>query len=324
MRKPDLAALLRAPDLRALMRKRELALLSKHPRVRRMLLPVAGALSFLVFLIATFPYDVLARRFEIEARRGGAELTIGRIGPSLLTGVRARDVRLRLAQAPGEPPAPEIRIDRADISPDLFALLLRRTSFGFRTAAYGGTANGHLALSSDPRQPGLSSLRIDARDIDLATLPFRQASGLQATGKLQLKADLPALLPVETARGSMSLALENVGLSGAIMGFSLPATALGRIEGGTTVDKGVAHLDRTVARGGDVDADLDGSVNLRPLLSLSQADLHVRFRPSDRWLEQNPTVKSMMGLIQNARQGDGSYAFTLSGPLASLEARPGR
>ena len=86
----------------------------------------------------------------------------------------------------------------------------------------------------------------------------------------------------------------------------------------------MARVDKTLARGGDVDADVDGSVNLRPLLSLSQADLHVRFRPSDRWLNENAMVKGALGLIQNARQGDGSYIFTFSGPLARLTPRPGR
>ena len=64
--------------------------------------------------------------------------------------------------------------------------------------------------------------------------------------------------------------------------------------------------------------------NLRPLLSLSQADLHVRFRPATAWLDRNQMVKGMIGLIQNARQGDGSYVFTFTGPLARMTPRPGR
>jgi hypothetical protein len=31
-----------------------------------------------------------------------------------------------------------------------------------------------------------------------------------------------------------------------------------------------------------------------------------------------------MGFIQNARQGDGSYLFTFTGPLSRLQPRPGR
>jgi hypothetical protein len=90
------------------------------------------------------------------------------------------------------------------------------------------------------------------------------------------------------------------------------------------VEKGIARLEKTSARGGDIDADLDGNVSLRPLLSLSQAELHVRFRPSDKWLDANAMIKGAIGLIQNARQGDGSYVFTFTGPLARMTPRPGR
>ncbi len=302
----------------------DVAFLARHPMLRRSLLPGGAVLAFFLFLVLTFPYDVLARRIEMEAKRAGAEVTIGSAGAGGLAAVRARDVRVRIAPASGDA-WPELRFDRAVVSPDLIALILRRTSFGFSVEGYGGTARGHVALSNDPRQPGVSSFRIDASDLDLSALPLRDLAGVLAAGKLRLKADLPALLPVETARGSISLLLEGAAVTGgSVAGFSLPRTALGRVEGAVAVEKGVARIDKTQARGGDVEADVDGNVNLRPLLSLSQADLHVRFRANDSWLNENGMIKGMIGLIQNARQGDGSYVFTLNGPLSRMQSRPGR
>lgn len=301
------------------------AFLARHPLVRRLLLPAVGLIAFGLFLVLTFPYEVLARRIEIEAQRAGAELTIGSAGAGGLASVRARDVRVRLAPVAGAVAWPELRFDRAVFSPDILALLFRRTSFGFSVRGYGGTARGHVALSNDPRLPGVSSLRLDAVDLDLASLPLREMAGVSVAGKLSVKADLPALLPVETAQGALTLALDGAALrGGTVMGFSLPPTTLGRIDGSVAVEKGIARVDKTAARGGDLEADVDGNVNLRPLLSLSQADLHVRFRPADHWLNENSTIKGMMGLIQNARQGDGSYVFTFSGPLSRLQPRPGR
>ncbi|HZX96799.1 MAG TPA: type II secretion system protein GspN [Myxococcales bacterium] len=303
----------------------ELAFFRRHPRLQRLLVPAGALLGFLLFLKLTFPYDVLARRIEAEARRGGAELTIGSMTGAGLLGVRARDVRVRMAATPGEEAPPELRFDKADLSPDIFALMLRRTSFGFAVDAYGGRASGHVALSNDPRQPGVSSLRLDARDLDLARLPLAELAGLTAAGKLQLKADLPALVPADAANGSLSLSLDGGAVTGGmVMGFALPRTSLGHLDGSVAVDKGVAHLDKTAARGGDIEADVDGNVNLRPLLSLSQADLHVRFRPADRWLNENPAIRGMVGFMQNARQGDGSYLFTFTGPLTRMQPRPGR
>ncbi len=301
------------------------ARLARHPTLRRLLIPVAGAIGFLLFLLLTFPFDVLAHRLEVEAQRNGADLTIGSLGPAGPWCVRAREVKLRFAPAPGGEALPELHFDRMDLSPDLFALLLRRTSFGFSLRGYGGSARGHVKMSNDPKQPGVSALRIDARDIDLHELPLKEFAGVQAAGRLQLKAELTSLVPAETANGAVALALDEAGLSGGtVQGFPLPRTSLGRVDGNVVVEKGVARLEKTAARGGDIDADLDGSINLRPLLSLSQADLHVRFKPSEKWLNENAMIKGAMGLIQNARQGDGSYAFTFTGPLARLTPRPGR
>ena len=301
------------------------ALLNRHPTLRRWLWPAGAVLAFLLFLVLTFPYDVVARRIEMEAQSAGVEVRIGSAGAGGLASLAARDVRVRVLPASGAEAWPELRFERAVFSPDLLALILRRTSFGFSVAGYGGTARGHVALSNDPRLPGVSSFRIDAGDLDLAALPLRELAGITASGKLRMKADLPALLPAEAARGNLSLTVDAGTLTGgAVSGFSLPRTALGQIESAVAVDKGVARVDKTSARGGDIDADLDGTVNLRPLLSLSQADLHLRFRPGDRWLDANASIKGMLGLIQNARQPDGSYAFTFTGPLSHLQPRPGR
>jgi type II secretion system protein N len=302
----------------------ELSYLAKHPILRKLLVPATAVIFFALFLILTFPYEVLARRLETEAQREGAELTIGSLGPAGLTGLRAHDVKLRLPATPGGETSPEVRLERADLSPDLFALLLRRTSFGFSVQGYGGTVKGHMALSNDARTPGLTSLRIDARDVDLATLPLKDLGGIEAGGKMQLKVDLRSMQPVETSSGDMQLTLDGVAISGSLLGLTLPKTSLGKFEGGATVEKGVAKLEKTSARGGDIDADVDGNISLRPLFSLSQADLHVHFRPSDHWLDANPMIKGMMGLLQNAKQPDGGYTYTMNGPVSRLQSRPGK
>jgi type II secretion system protein N len=303
----------------------ELSYLAKHPILRKLVVPVTAVVFFVLFLVWTFPYDTLAVRLTSEAQREGAELTIGSLGPAGLGGLRAHDVKLRLPPSPNGEPAPEVKLDRADLSPDIFALLLRRTSFGFSVDGYGGTIKGHMALSNDPRTPGLTSLRIDARDVDLAALPMSEfVTGLTVGGKMQLKMDLKSMQPVETAAGDLQLNLDNVAITGSLMGMTLPKTMLGKLEGGATVDKGVAKLDKTSSRGGDIDADLDGNLLLRPLFSLSQADLHVRFRPSDHWLDANPAIKGMMGLLQNARQPDGAYLYTMNGPVSRMQSRPGK
>ncbi|MFN2547922.1 MAG: type II secretion system protein GspN [Myxococcales bacterium] len=246
------------------------AYLARHPVIKKLALPAAAVIAFGLFLLLTFPYDTLKRRIEIEAQRSGADVTIGSLGPAGFGSVRAHDVKVRFSAAPGGDPLPELHFDRLDVSPDLLALILRRTSFGFAANGYGGSARGHVALSNDPKQPGLSALRLDARDIDLQTLPLKEMAGVEATGRLQLKADLSSMVPVETAGGTFSVALDGLGVNGGtVQGFPVPRTSLGHVDGSVSVEKGVARVEKTTARGGDFDADVDGTVNLRPLLSLS-------------------------------------------------------
>lgn len=303
----------------------DLDFLTAHPFVRRLLVPVLFVVFFLVFVVTTFPYDTLARRLEVEAGRNGGELSIGSMGPAGILGVRARDVKLRLPPTPGSDTLPELHCERADLRPDLLSLVLRKTGFGFSIEAYGGHASGHASLSNDPREPGLLSLKLDATDLDLHALPIKELAGLETTGRLNLKINLPSLQPADAANGTVVVGVKGGAVTGGSMqGFPIPRLSLGDVDGSLTVEKGTAKVDKAQARGGDLDADVDGNVHLRPLFALSQAELHVKFKLTDKWLNDNSMIKGAMGLIQNARQGDGSYVFTFSGPLTRMTPRPGR
>jgi type II secretion system protein N len=290
---------------------------SPFRRVRRLVLPVITVVAFLVFLVATFPFDTLARRIEIEVQRSGGDITIGSLGPSFL-GFRARDIRFRPPASGG--PSPEFRLEAVTLRPDLVALILRRSSFSFATSAYGGSAKGHAAFSSDARTSGqLQSLKVDATEIDLHSLPLREAWGVELVGRLGTRTNLASLLPAEAATGQVAISVKGLALVGAsVQGLTRPRTALGDLDGSVTIDKGIARIERAQTRGGDLDVDLDGTIRLRPLLSLSQADLHLKLRPSERWLAANPALRGLLGLLQ--RQPDGSYLVQLNGPLSRLQS----
>jgi type II secretion system protein N len=205
------------------------------------------------------------------------------------------------------------------VRPDLFALLLRRTSFSFSLDAYGGSARGHLAISDDPAQPGIRSLRLEAKELDLHAVPLRELAGIDALGRVSLKAEVPSLQPPDAASGAISATGKQLALAGGnVQGFTLPRTSLGDLDASIPLDKGVARFERVQLRGGDLEADVEGTLRLRPLLSLSQADLRLRLRPSDRWLNQNPALRGLLGLLQ--KQPDGSYLVPLTGPVSRLSA----
>jgi len=294
----------------------DLGFIARHPVLRIVLAPLVFALCFVLFLFLTFPYESLARRLEDEAGKSGLELTIGRLGHSGFSGLRASEVKIR-------GPALQLELDRVDLRPELFSLLLRRTAFGFSFDGYGGAGKGHAALSKDGQS--LTAFSLDASGLDAHALSQAFLPGTDLVGRAQLKIDLPTLVPDDAARGQLNLSLKGAGInSGSAMGFPIPKASLGDLEVTASVEKGVVKVEKGGLHGGDLDADLDGSIQLRPLKSLSVADLHLRFRPAERWLNENPMIKGSMGFIQNGKQPDGSYLFTLSGPLASLTPRPGR
>jgi type II secretion system protein N len=294
------------------------------PRLRRLALPGLFLISLLLFVRSTFPYKMVARRVEAEGMRSGTEISIGDLSPKGLLGLRATDVKVRDA-AGGE-----YNLARVDVTPDLLPLLLRRTAFSFVVEGYGGTARGHARLASDPRVAALASLQLDAADLDLHALPLPiSPQDAELVGRISLKLDLPALEPLEAGSGHGTLTVKGARVTRAVarleggMTMTLPQVSFGDVEAALVLEKGAAKIERLSARGGDVEADVDGSVALRPALALSQADLHLKVRPSEHWMQQNPLVRGALGFL-GPRAGDGSYTVSLSGPLARLQSRPGR
>ena len=302
--------------------------LARNVWLRRLLVPVAFLATFGFFVYLTFPFDTVAQRLESEARKAGIDLSIQHLGPSGLLGMRARSLSVKQpGEVPGAAPL-EIKLDKLDVRPDVLGLLLRRIAIGFALEAFGGEAHGVARLSRDPKAAGLSALTLDASNFDLKLLPPSLVQEMELIGSLGAKADLTSLQQLEAANGTASLALKGAAVVkgtlklGEGMSFPLPKVVLGEIAGSVTIEKGNAKVDKLTARGGDIEADVDGTIRLKPLLSLSQAELHVRLRPQDRWLEQNPLVKSSLGFL--GPKGPDGYSLTLSGPLSRLQPRPGR
>ncbi|MFL5291760.1 MAG: type II secretion system protein GspN [Myxococcales bacterium] len=285
--------------------------------VRRVALPAGTVLAFLVFLVVTFPFDTLARRIEAEVQKSGGDVSIESLGPAFI-GFRAQGVRVHPPStgAPGS----ELRFDTITIRPDLLPMLLKRTSFSFSSTAYGGSAKGHAALSNDARTSGsLQSLNLETNEIDLHALPLREAFGVELLGRATSKTNLPGLIPQEAASGTIALTIKGLAIANAnVQGFTLPRTVLGDLDASIVLDKGVGRVEKAQTRGGDLDLDLEGTIRLRPLLSLSQADLRLRLRPSEKWLSANPALRGLLGLLQ--KQPDGSYLVPLTGPLSRLQA----
>ncbi len=292
-------------------------LLARSPWIRRLLVPVVFSLALFFFLFATFPYDSLGDRIVIEARNAGYELSFATLGHAGFIGLKATDVKLKpIAADPSATPT-EIHLDSLTLKPELLGLLLKKPAVAFSVEAYGGAAHGVARFSSDPKAPGLAALTINADSFDLKALPSSFLSGVEVIGQFGMTADVTSLQMLEASGGNVAFSLKGAALvKGTAMGIPLPKATLGELSGSLSLDKGVAKLDNVKLRGGDIEGEVEGTIKMKPLLSLSQADLKLHVNPKDSWLDANPLVKGSMGFL-GQKQPDGWHA-TLSGPLSNL------
>jgi type II secretion system protein N len=301
--------------------------LANRPWLRRTLGVLLFLAAFGFFTYWTFPYEALARRIESEAAKSGSQISLRELGPAGLLGVRAQGLTVRLAPDP-QGNSTELKLDRLDLKPALLGLLVRRVAVDFVADAFAGRARGVARVSSDPKAPGLQALQLELEGLDLKALPPSLTQELELLGRLGAKGDLTSLNKLEEASGNLALTLSGGALvKGKLdipgMGpLTLPKVAIGDLSGSVSIDKGNAKVEKLSVRGGDFDADVDGTIRLKPLLMLSQAELHVRFKPQDKWLEQNPLIKGSLGFL--GPKGPDGYSFTLSGTLNRLATKPGR
>jgi len=306
--------------------------------------PLFFSLFFLVFLYVTFPYDRLKEVIiaQLEAPRttpsgrslpSGLEVTIGSLGPTVLPGLRARDVRVTfLPTAPGGRPT-FMRIDEAVVHVSLFALLVKRLDLSFDIEGMGGEVEGDASYSfaTEPA-PGLRALEIEVENVAAGEVgPLVQAVGLPLGGTLNGKVELS--IPdgqVAQAEGKVELTCARLTVGDGRAQYQIPqfgGVTIAEIRAGdlsfnVDIRRGVATLQRVAAQSNEFALQMDGRIGLRPNLAESAMDLGVRFRLTDAYRNKNEqagrilTVMDMVPDLQRARRPDGMLGFRCTGTFA--------
>ncbi len=162
------------------------------PKLRKPLI-IAGyvgfaLLSFLVAVYVSFPYDKVKDRLEAEiSTSSGYELQIGRLGPSPLLGVKAKDVVLQQrAPAPGGKPGLRLTADSVRVSASLFWAAIGRPVIDFTLEALGGKIAGVYAQGGSDVE-----LKLRVSSVNLSALAGLAGSlGIPLAGSLSAKVDL--------------------------------------------------------------------------------------------------------------------------------------
>jgi type II secretion system protein N len=313
-------------------------------RQRRLLIgvgyPLFGLFVFFVAVYASIPRDRLRERLERElsqdppARLGtGMDVTISDLSLSLLPpGVDLYDVALKQRALP-PPPAGEDKPQRPR------TYFIRARSARIDVEAFGGSlfAEGRL---SDKELSG----KLRASEVGLAQVPgLLQAVPLPLSGKAGLSADLSGTVEPKTGRpvlsslsGLIELSVEDLVIGDGkaklvvpgdmflAQGLTFPRVRLGRVSGRVVVSKGRVTLDQLRTRSPDAEAALEGYVDLRDPVQLSELHLYLRFRPSAALAQKEPTFDLMLKGMAAAMRPDGFLGFSVSGTLATPRSLPAK
>jgi len=264
--------------------------------------------SVIIGLYFTFPYDALKDRLLIEAsRRTGWMLEADSMQPSWLTGA----VFTEFSAVPPDGGAP-IELDTLSVRAHLFSTLTG--SPGAHIAFPIGTG----AVEADiVRAPETISVDGEVSSVELALVPgLADALGLPLSGKLDLDVDMTVnqKTPAESS-GSVTLAAKGLelGQGGKIKGFPIPPLNVGTFEWNIKVENGQLELPKQQLRGGDLEADVEGTVGLVVPLIRSPLNFTLGFRLTDAFLDANSDLAGLLSILNSAKGRDGFYTYRVTG-----------
>lgn len=301
--------------------------ISQAPASRaRRIARTAGWGLFALFLLLFFtflklPEDRLKNFIEGNLNAAlspkGISFSAGKGYLSLGLGISyvMKDVTLTLP-----PPSPPAHLDKVSVSPSIFPMLLGRMGGSASIVSGDGSLDASFAMRKSD-----VSLSLKARGFDLGkTGILPAAAGVQGgaviSGKLSLSGDMN--IPT-TLDGNVDLELSKIALEPqAIMGFAIPKVYVseGKIE--LSADKGKATIQEIrlgKSAQDDVRAKLSGDVTLGKQWESSTINARASFSLSENIMRSFVLLDALLG---GAKQSDGSYAFTLNGPITSPNPTP--
>lgn len=268
------------------------------------------AALFVVFLIATFPHDLLVERLLARALPDGlaADLSGTRVG----WGLAASIADLRVLPRDGQGP-PVLALEGLRVAPSLLGIV-RGTPYpvGARARLYGGTLEGTL----DARP---AALDVDARvaDLDLGRYPLadgRLRGRVQGTVVLRGDTDRPA-----TLNGHVTLAVQALAAEGVrVRGILLPDLHFTQVQVAGTVTNGRLEITELRGAGDEISVEGGGTILLRDPLAASLANLQLTVQPAPAAPQ---AIRLALNLLPGAPDAGGARTVQVAGSLGQPRLR---
>lgn len=300
----------------------------------RILKGVAYTLFFLfclaVFLVWGFPVERIQSLIEREASKAlGMKATVSELSMLFPNGVEASAVRLTKEEEDGKP---GFGLLATDVSAriGILGIITGSRDISFSAGLLSGTIEGDLRLDENAQE-----IAAKIQQLDLAKLPLLSDKiGLPVNGKVQGQVELE-LNPKDfkAARGTIAIAVEKAGLGegklqlpvpGFSGGLTVPPINLGKILAELEIGKGRADIKTLQVRSEDVEATVEGNLNLQKRLDQSMANLKVKFKLTDDFLNRNPKFKDLIQMAGLPRGPDGMSTYNIYGNIGHPQFKVAR
>lgn len=280
-------------------------------------------LAFFTSVYWSFPYGRIAERGLAQAQKTiGAKIEFGDVGPHLLTGIEATDVRIEKSSNQGP-----LVLELSSLSARLHPLdsLLSGPTVDFSAESELGEISGVFRRPDETTQ----QIELSIEGLEVGMLPgVWDSLGVgfagSATGEVNLT--IPTEDPNKVS-GKVALNITEAKFGGGMVkNFTVPPMGLGDVplsilaEDGRLVFEPPLKID-----GPDLQADVSGSIELAGRFAMSKADLELSFQPTEKFMKENETLASLAGAVLGQAKGkDGRYSYTLKGRLGRPNFRPNR
>ena len=301
---------------------------------------------FVTFAFAayfTFPYarlrDRVVAEFAADSKGKPTQqrLEIDELEPYLLTGVRARGVRLTTASTPKplgpEEPPTVISLDEVRARVGIFARIFGKTKVSFFVKAFGGEIDGLFVDSATERHVEAELAGVEVTRID----PIVSMVGLPMYGAIKGKIDLT--FPekrFQKSDGTVSLTINDLAVGNGVAKLkgmiALPRTKVGDLVIDLEARDGVMKVNKLAATGGDLEVGAEGKIGLRDEPGTSVTDIVLRFKFSEGYKNRNESTKALFAgplpmfelapEVKASKRADGFYGWHMTGALANARFEP--
>lgn len=281
--------------------------------------------SFVFFLFQGFPFERLVRaQLATVERELGLKVEFASLKSGWTLNLVGTDVRIRSAAPRGsapsdEPVEPLARFDKVSVSPRILPLLRGKAGVRIDALAYGGRVKGTIGGNKKSADVDLVVSNVELAKYGLLANKYQiNAAGLLG-GTIDLTIDQA---DAAKSTGKIDLSVKNARLdeSNPYNLQKIPATAFDK-GGAAVIDvkDGKVTFTDVGLHGEDLDVSLEGELQLRKRLNISQWSARAAIKTSDSFKAAVPLIDAFMG---PGKGGDGIYRYKLTGILGRPRPSP--